>query len=581
MALKQPKKRKKSLGSVKIPFENGPIKDSSLLLGHLEEQDYTTLDNSLHQGQQALLINMKKFKPNKKFAIVESHQSDKKKICKEKSHTCKKSFPTIESLQTLDQVSTLEGRALEPFWSCQAKDLSQRLWLPIETGCVASRSNWLSGSFSSMESNSWFSMKTWTPQNNQNLQKISYPLSMFSIAGSMAKVNTKKQRKNKIMTKQKAQSNACRRVRLRPDPETASILRRWFGCVRVTYNWALSCIKDKPKEYKINVIWLRKRFVNACNIPKDKSWLLNTPKHVRDTAIKDLVLGYENNFRKKKDTPNHKFQMKFRRKKDYQSITIPSDAVKDWDSDKESMIMFPTFLKNRIKFHCRKVPKEVSYDCRLTLDRLGRFYLCIPYVVPACENQTGREQCSIDPGVRTFLTVYSPKVGTSYKIGNNDICRIFRLCKWLDKLCNGKKISRKKRLAQYPLRMRIKTLVDEVHWKAINYLCRNFKEIIIPPFEVSQMVKKANRKIRKKSVRQMLCWRHFTFRQRLLAYAKRTGVQVHVLGEEYTSKTCSNCMSIKSNLGGSKVYRCQHCSLVGDRDLLGARNIFIKNASAL
>ncbi len=274
--------------------------------------------------------------------------------------------------------------------------------------------------------------------------------------------------------------------------------------------------------------------------------------------------------------------MRFRRKKDPQSITIPYDAIKVWDTDIETMSMFPTYLKNRIKFHCRNVPKEIAYDCRLTLDRLGRFHLCVPCVVAACESQTGRGQCSIDPGVRTFLTIYSPNIGSAYKIGDNDICRIFRLCKWLDKLCSGnKKASRRQRKAQTRLRMRIKTLVDEVHWKAIHFLCHNFKDIIIPPFQVSQMVKRANRKIRKKTVRQMLCWRHYTFRQRLIAYASRTGTQVHVLGEECTSKTCSHCMNMKNNLGGAKVYRCQQCGLVGDRDLMGARNIFLKNIKHL
>jgi len=77
----------------------------------------------------------------------------------------------------------------------------------------------------------------------------------------------------------------------------------------------------------------------------------------------------------------------------------------------------------------------------------------------------------------------------------------------------------------------------------------------------------------------MVCWKHYTFRTRLQNYAKRFNTFVHVKGEEYTSKTCSHCMNVKANLGGAKVYKCCHCHLEADRDVMGARNIFLKNAS--
>jgi putative transposase len=132
------------------------------------------------------------------------------------------------------------------------------------------------------------------------------------------------------------------------------------------------------------------------------------------------------------------------------------------------------------------------------------------------------------------------------------------------------------------MRLRIRHLVDEVHWKSIRFLVDNFKNIIIPNFQVSQMVKRANRKIRSNTVRQMLCWRHYEFRTRLLAVASRTpDTKVFVRTEEYTSKTCTQCGFVKHNLGGAKTYKCPHCHIVVDRDVNGSRNIFIKNASGL
>ena len=36
-----------------------------------------------------------------------------------------------------------------------------------------------------------------------------------------------------------------------------------------------------------------------------------------------------------------------------------------------------------------------------------------------------------------------------------------------------------------------------------------------------------------------------------------------------------------TNLGGKKIYNCVHCKMVMDRDVNGAKNIFLKNFEAL
>jgi putative transposase len=76
----------------------------------------------------------------------------------------------------------------------------------------------------------------------------------------------------------------------------------------------------------------------------------------------------------------------------------------------------------------------------------------------------------------------------------------------------------------------------------------------------------------------MLSWRHYTFQQRLLAAAQKRGSTVYIVGEEYTSKTCTSCFELHHKLGGSKVFACPHCGVRVDRDVVGSRNIFLKNA---
>ena len=598
------KKQRNGLVFRNSVLENGATKDLSCQSELQEDKDCTTSMTSLIGLSTNSQIQQKKKRVKKNSATVESLQSDKKKIYKGKLSTCKRNSQNTKLSQILAQESTSSEKVYEPSWSCHAKEMSPRLWLPTEIDSVGSPLNSLNGSFISMESNSWYSMKAWKVQETQSLQKTFSASSTYSIAELMEKENIKlpKERKNKLQKTTKNVANKCRKIQLKPTSQVANQLRRWFGCCRKTYNWALSCIKDKPQEYKKDISWLRKRFINEDKIPKEMNYLLQTPKHVRDSAIIDLVEAFKSNKSKQKKNPSFKFEIKFRSKKNNQCITIPNDSIKSFDTDKNELSVYPTYLKNKIKFHCRKVPKDIKYDCKLLLDTRGRLILCVPCYEDADDNQVSKKKhswCSLDPGVRNFMTVYSPTPGICYLIGSNDISRIYRLCRILDELMSIKVVRKNGRTkqstktkvfvnnkhrfnkAKAKLRDRIKTLVDEVHWKTINFLTSNFNNIILPPFNVSHMVKHKNRKISKKSVRQMLCWKHYTFRKRLQDYvASLPNTNLFIRTEDYTSKTCTSCQQIKHNLGGAKIFNCPHCNIKINRDVVGARNIFIKNAIA-
>jgi len=69
-------------------------------------------------------------------------------------------------------------------------------------------------------------------------------------------------------------------------------------------------------------------------------------------------------------------------------------------------------------------------------------------------------------------------------------------------------------------------LQSEVHKKSVAFFTREFDAIVIPPFEVSNMINRKTRKIARKTVCKMLCWVHYQFRQRLMAKAKELGVHV-------------------------------------------------------
>ncbi|RUS28954.1 hypothetical protein BC938DRAFT_481239, partial [Jimgerdemannia flammicorona] len=174
---------------------------------------------------------------------------------------------------------------------------------------------------------------------------------------------------------------------------------------------------------------------------------------------------------------------------------------------------------------------------------------------------------SINPGVHTFLTWYSPMHGHG-KIGDGDINRIIRLCLSLDNLCSRTSHApackrNSMRRAQARMRHRIKDLANEVHKKAALWFIRTFDAIMIPEFNSSAMSQWKNCS---QTVCKMLSWGHSRFRQQLVSKAEEHG-KVMFVSEAYTSK----CRYIKNNLRGAKTYRCneEKCRIIIDRDATG------------
>ncbi len=63
------------------------------------------------------------------------------------------------------------------------------------------------------------------------------------------------------------------------------------------------------------------------------------------------------------------------------------------------------------------------------------------------------------------------------------------------------------------------------------------------------------------------------FRDAIINAADREGIPWVKVGAAYTSKTCSDCGSIKKDLGAEKNWTCDNCGETHDRDENAAINI--------
>lgn len=218
----------------------------------------------------------------------------------------------------------------------------------------------------------------------------------------------------------------------------------------------------------------------------------------------------------------------------------------------------------------------------------GRYYICVTIKPVDKVLEHTDKICALDPGVRTFQTMYSEDTIGEY--GFNTSKTLYKLYKREDRLksilekgifTNKKctqgrtKYKLKKRCAL--LRTKIKYIVQDLHWKTANHLTNTFQVILLPVFNTKQMANKKKRKISKTTTRLMLGLSHYEFQQKLLYKANARGRTVILCKEHYTSKCCGKCGTLNQKLGSSKIFHCSNCDLTMDRDIHAARNILIRN----
>jgi len=195
-----------------------------------------------------------------------------------------------------------------------------------------------------------------------------------------------------------------------------------------------------------------------------------------------------------------------------------------------------------------------------------------------------QRQLILDPGVRTFMTGYDP-AGLAVEFGggptNGFLWRLANTANGIRARMMKPGVSHQKkrrmRRAADRIQTRIRNMVDELHYKFAAWVCANYDLVLLPEFQVSNMVKRARgrRRINRTTVSRMYTLAHCRFREFMKHKAKQRGVTLLLVNEAYTSKTCGNCGRMH-NVGSRKVFHCPFCHVIVDRDIAAARNIAIK-----
>lgn len=518
--------------------------------------------------------------------IAESVQINKKMILLDKENFSNECIRNTILLRMLVQVLTLKEKEYKPFWNNQCSEISKRLWLPTKTDLQDLDTNSSNQSLIKEEERSQLLTMKNSKVANKNSPKICLQSSISSTADKWEKGDT-------VLKNHK--------VKLYFNKDQKKILKEWFGTYRYLYNFCLNYSQQKYKSsitlehlfneyHHLNFQDMRNMFVtkkgNEDFIPE---WQFNTPKEVRVEAIKELITNIKTNIGKLKNNTITKFSMKFKYKKqNTQSITIPKSAIKFKD---QKAYIYPTILKDSIKIGRRTLKKHkkkfkkfknldfnIEHDCKLCFNGF-EYYLLIPIDKLVQTKKDENKILAFDPGEKTFQTAYSENEIIESNINKKKKEKLENKIKLLQSLSAKKeiKLNKKKFLN---LHKKIKNLVDDMHWKLITYVKKKYNDILIPNFESQKIVKKMSFGL-KKVKNNLLSFCHYKFRMRLIEKTKELrNFRVYTVREDYTSKTCTNCGSIK-DIKNERIYNCEKCNLTIGRDINAARNIFLRYCALL
>lgn len=433
-------------------------------------------------------------------------------------------------------------------------------------------------------------------------------------------------------------------IKLTTTNEQKYILLKWIEASRIIYNLTVYYFnKNKfisfQKVRPIIKSLFNKQLIKFIN-------KYNLPVHIIDNSINDVCKAYKSNYELLKLKLITHFKLRYKKfTKDKQTIVLEKeDFSKKYNcfysgrftqKNINSIILIDKIKKenkilknkyNKCK-HINKLlninnrinnllinnsnnknnnlitsksilKKNITCNVRLTYNKLKDiFILNIPKEFIKNDMIRKEKICGIDPGNKTFLTVYNP-LGKVIKLYNRDdtkinLKKLVVKRKQIDEYIKYKKTNKgyKKELINKnkeiydksinkiqkyynKLTNKIQNIVKDLHYKCANYLCSNYTNIFLGKLSTKSIVSK-EQKLNKDEKLFTYAISHDKFRTILTNKVKEYGIKLNIVCEGFTSKTCGNCGKV-NEVGLKRILTC-NCKVSIDRDVNGARNILIKH----
>ena len=381
-----------------------------------------------------------------------------------------------------------------------------------------------------------------------------------------------------------------------PTEEQKQKIIRSIGIARFLYNQYISYNIRRYRMYQRGMLDdNQKSFISAYdfdkyvnNVLKKKEgfeWISLCGSKARKKAIMNAEMAFKKFFQKKSKFPRFK-------KKSRQDVKIyfPKDNKGDWKIWRHK-IMIPTLKHVKLKEY-GYLPVGLNASSGTVSYEAGRFYVSV--LVDIDENSKYNKDLKIsykqyssgigiDLGIKDLAVVSNGKVFKNI----NKSSKVKRLEKRLKR--EQRRFSRKLELKKRKggtatpsanidkQKLKVQKLYRRISNIRVDYENKVVHEIVeqkprfitIEHLNVKGMMK--NRHLSKSVAAQ----RFFSLREKLERKSKIIGIELRIVDRFYpSSKTCNSCGHIKKDLRlNDRIYMCEECGYIEDRDLNAALNL--------
>lgn len=356
------------------------------------------------------------------------------------------------------------------------------------------------------------------------------------------------------------------KYRLYPSDEQKTAIHQHLGCARWIYNYALD---KKTKAYTRDKVSLS-RFDIQADLPKLKSqpetaWLKEVNSQTLQASLENMDKAFRSFFKQTGGFP------KFKSKRDNrQSFQVPASGKVDWE---KQTLSIPKIKAIPIILH-RKF-EGVIKTVTVSKTPTGKYFASI-LVDVAQEPKTAQSvkpntTVGLDTGIKTFVVASNGQSFDNARHLKNSLARLKVLQKRASKKVKGSSNRKKANLKVARLHERVTNQrLDHIHQVSSKLTTnREIQTICIEDLNLKGMLQNHN-------LAQALSDVSIGKFYEVLRYkCEWQGINLVQIGRwEASSKTCSKCGSHKADLSlADRIYSCNHCGRVLDRDVNAAINI--------
>ena len=380
----------------------------------------------------------------------------------------------------------------------------------------------------------------------------------------------------------------CKKIKMYPSTLQKQLLLNWMQTYNKMYNATIKLFKKaKYDNVKLTINWKELRtyhlkdkkdkLIKKSDLKiKDKNGNnINTcvNSHVLDFAIQDACAKYKSCLSNLKNGNIKYFRLRYlKQNKDSLIMKIEKSSI---NSTKNTFCS--TIFKDSFKLQDNFKLKDITCDFTIHYNqKTDEFQLLNPIKIKQ-ELNNNTDSCGIDPGIRTFVSVFSNK--KCVKIGDNLINKISKYLRKIDNNKRSNKQSKLKSKLERKFYKKINNIVDDLHWKTANYLTKNFNSVLIGNLSTKSIISnKLNNQLSDNIKRVSQHMSLHKFKMRLEYKCSQKNVGFIEVDEAYSTMTCTRCC-YKNDVKKKKEIKCNFCQLIIDRDFNGARNILLRGTN--